>query len=160
MTKCLINKKSYTKKNFASVDWNHLVMISDINVSATFSITVNEDYYNQLSSVMWIGELMKVFRLAENNIAEWVLVEQWKVWVLWVTVSFGYVCYSKGLRSCKESFQKGIKLYTIWGQGKENKGIRNIQTCQSITQQFTSYTLKWYIVRASCFDLHCVICRP
>jgi len=51
-------------------------MISDINVSAAFSITVTEDYYSQLSSVMWIGELMKVLRLAANNIAEWVFVEQ------------------------------------------------------------------------------------
>jgi len=41
---------------------------------------------------MSIGELMKVLRLAANNIAEWVLVERQKVWVLWVTVSVGYVC--------------------------------------------------------------------
>ena len=79
-------------------------MIADINVSATFSITVTEDYYSQLSSVMWIGELMRVPRLAANNIAEWVLVEQEKGWMLWMRVSVGYVCYSKGLRSCKESF--------------------------------------------------------
>jgi len=46
-------------------------MISDINVSAAFLITVTEDYYSQLSSVKWIGELMKVLRLAANNIAEW-----------------------------------------------------------------------------------------
>ena len=32
--------------------------------------------------------------------------------------------------------------------------------CQSITQQFISYTLKSYIVRATCFDLHWVILRP
>jgi hypothetical protein len=31
-------------------------MISDINVSATFSITVSEDYYSQMSAVVWIGE--------------------------------------------------------------------------------------------------------
>jgi hypothetical protein len=71
----------------SSVDWNHPVIISDINVSATISITVAEDYYSQLSSVMWIGELMKVLRLAANNIAECVLAEQQKGWVLWVTVS-------------------------------------------------------------------------
>ena len=32
--------------------------------------------------------------------------------------------------------------------------------CQSITQQFISHTLKWYVVRATCFDLHWVIFRP
>jgi len=67
-------------------------MITDINVSATFSITVTEDYYSQLSSVMRIRELMKVLRFAAKNIAEWVLVVQQKGWVLWVRVSFGYVC--------------------------------------------------------------------
>jgi uncharacterized protein with PhoU and TrkA domain len=51
-------------------------MICDINVLAIFSITVTEDYYSQLSSVMLIGEIMKVVRDAANNIAEWVLVEQ------------------------------------------------------------------------------------
>jgi hypothetical protein len=65
-------------------------MICDINVSATFSITVTEDYYSQLSSVMWIGEQMKVLRIALINVAEWVLVEQYKGRVLWVTVSVGY----------------------------------------------------------------------
>jgi len=58
-------------------------MICNINVSAAFSITVTEDYYSQLSSVLWIVELLKVFRIAANNIAEWVLVEQQKGWVLW-----------------------------------------------------------------------------
>jgi len=53
-------------------------MITDINVSATFSITVTEDYYSQLSSVMRIRELMKVLRFAAKNIAEWVLVVQQK----------------------------------------------------------------------------------
>jgi hypothetical protein len=53
-------------------------MISHINVSATFSIIVTEDYYSQLSAVMLIGELMEVLRVAANNIAEWVLVEQQK----------------------------------------------------------------------------------
>jgi hypothetical protein len=53
-------------------------MISDINVSATFSITVPEDYYSQLSFVMRIGELMEVLRGAANSIAEWVLVEEQK----------------------------------------------------------------------------------
>jgi len=67
-------------------------MICDINVWATFSITVTEDYYSQLSSVLWIEELMKVLRIAANNIAEWVWVEQQKGWVLGVTVSVGYVC--------------------------------------------------------------------
>jgi hypothetical protein len=67
-------------------------MICDINVSATFSITVTEDYYSQLSSVMWIGELMEELRVAVNNIAEWELVEQQEGWVLWVRVSVGYVC--------------------------------------------------------------------
>jgi hypothetical protein len=51
-------------------------MICDINVSATFSMTVTEYYYSQLYSVMRIRELMKVFRLAANYIAEWVLVEE------------------------------------------------------------------------------------
>ena len=32
--------------------------------------------------------------------------------------------------------------------------------CQSIAQQFISYTSKQYIVRATCFDLHWVILRP
>jgi hypothetical protein len=66
-------------------------MIHDINVSATFSIAVTEDYYSHLSAVMWIGELMKVLRLAENNVAEWVLLEQQKGWVFWVTVRVDYV---------------------------------------------------------------------
>ena len=66
-------------------------MIPDINVSAIFSITFTEDYYSQLSSVMWLRELMKVIRIAINNIAEWVLVEQQKGWVLWVSASVGCV---------------------------------------------------------------------
>jgi len=38
-------QKELHKENFlASVNWNHVVMICDINVSATFSITVAEDY--------------------------------------------------------------------------------------------------------------------
>jgi hypothetical protein len=41
---------------------------------------------------MLIGEIMKVVRDAANNIAEWVLVEQREGWVLWVSVSVGYVC--------------------------------------------------------------------
>jgi len=32
--------------------------------------------------------------------------------------------------------------------------------CQSITQQSISYTLKWYIVRVTCFNLYWVILRP
>jgi len=35
---------------------------------------------------------MKVLRIAANNVAEWVLVEQQKGWVLWVTVNVGCVC--------------------------------------------------------------------
>jgi hypothetical protein len=53
-------------------------MIYDINVSATFSITVTVDYYSQLSAVIRIGELMKVLRGAANNMAEWELIEELK----------------------------------------------------------------------------------
>jgi phage antirepressor YoqD-like protein len=53
-------------------------MICDIKVSAAFSITVTEDYYSELSSVMWIREQMKLLSIATNNIAEWMLVEQQK----------------------------------------------------------------------------------
>jgi hypothetical protein len=38
---------------------------------------------------------MEVLRVAVNNIAEWVLVEQQKGSVLSVTVSVGYVCYGR-----------------------------------------------------------------
>jgi hypothetical protein len=69
-------QKELHKESFISVDWNHPVMIFDINVPATFWITVTEDYYSQLFFVMWIGELMKVLRLVANNIAELVLVEE------------------------------------------------------------------------------------
>jgi len=57
-------------------------MICDINVSATLSITVTEDFYSQLSSVMWTGELMKVLRIAANNVTECELVEQQEVRVV------------------------------------------------------------------------------
>ena len=70
-------QKSVTQRNILnSVDWNHLVMISDINVSALFSIRVPEDYKGQLPSVMWIRELIKVLRLAARGDCygwEWVL---------------------------------------------------------------------------------------
>jgi hypothetical protein len=71
-------------------------MICDINVSATFSIKVKVVNYSELFSVTWIGELMKVFRFAANNLAEWVLVEQQKGRALWVTVSVGFVFIVEG----------------------------------------------------------------
>ena len=105
--------KRVTQRNaLPSGDWNHPVMISDINVSATFSITVTEDYYSQLSSVMWIRELMKVLRLPAINVAERVSVEQQKGWVFCVTVSVAYICYSRRWKSCNESLEIGTKWYT------------------------------------------------
>ena len=37
--------------------------------------------------------------------------------------------------------------------------LQNKQIFQSIKQKFISYILKYYIVRATCFDLHLVIFR-
>jgi len=45
-------KEELHKEKLSSEDCNHLVMISDISVSAKISITVKVDYYSQLSSVM------------------------------------------------------------------------------------------------------------
>ena len=38
--------------------------------------------------------------------------------------------------------------------------LQNTKICQSIAQQFILYTLKCYIVRATCFNLNWVILRP
>jgi hypothetical protein len=107
------------RKILPSVDWNHPVIICDINVSAIFSITVTKDYYSQLSSVLWIGELTKMLILAATNIADCDLVEQQEGWFMGVILSVGYVCYSRRWRSCKEFFrgaQNGIKC-----EGSERK---------------------------------------
>ena len=123
MSKWLRNKKSYTKEILPSFDWNHPVMISDINLSATFSISVTEDYYSQLSSVTWLRELIKVLRVAENNIDEWVLVEQQERWVLWVSVSVGCVCLSRRWIYCKGSFQRGKNDIKSEGRERKIKGV-------------------------------------
>jgi len=120
-------------------------MIPDTNVSATFWIRVTEDYYSQLSSVLWLRELMKVLRLAANNIAEWVLVEQQKGWVLWVTVSVGYVCYSRLRRSCKGCLQKGTKWCKVWAYGKENKGSCKKNSDNNIFKgNFSEENTNWF----------------
>ena len=100
-------------------------MICDINVSATFSITVTEDFYSQLSSVMWIGELMKVLRIAANNVIECELVEQQEGWVLWVSVSVGNVCYSRRWSSSKEFFRKAQNGVKFEGRERKIKDIKN-----------------------------------
>ena len=60
------------RKILASIDLNHPVMTSDINMSAIFSITVTEVHLIRLSCDMRNREIMKVHRLSANNIVEWV----------------------------------------------------------------------------------------
>jgi hypothetical protein len=59
---------------------------------------------------MWIRELMKVLDFAANNIADWVLVEQQKGIVLWVTVR----CWLFVLKDTEVTVKKGFRMTQIF----------------------------------------------